>query len=227
MPSWPLHRALLARAHSTLMSAWNDYYSRDYEWAIIKAWNAASTALLLHEPTGTSPVSLRALTSPCHELELNAQSLALLDTLYALATDPWIRLAAGEEAYKPSKAAALAGLEEAVRTVEAALACGPGKRVTPRPINVDWPASIRVGPILILLYDEARGEPIYERHLAHRNKLIPGYYTVILSRDEALAYASLPGPATHALLVEIEPVTDEDGSASLITSAARHTPQPL
>ncbi|MCE4619312.1 MAG: hypothetical protein F7C37_07770 [Desulfurococcales archaeon] len=216
---------LARRARSVLMSGWSDYYSRDYEWAIRKAWESASTATLQWDPAGGSPVSWRLLSSPCPAATGIAGDAAYLDGLYLVVSNQWLGLILPGEAVSASKADALDAIEEAVRVLDAVEACtplkpkAPGSRVA---LELGVPHAFRLGPILVVVEDGLEDIPLAERLRARKALIPPGYYPVILTSDEALGLVSTPLASYYASLGEAEVLADETGVVELVLSGV-HT----
>ena len=210
---------LLKRARQTLLSAWNDYYSRHYQWAIIKAWHAASTATLLLDPTGSRPISIRCLGSNCGTLRDLAGDVALLDSLYWACSDDWLGLILGDLGLGIGREAVLDSIEEAVKILDAVEACG-----IPKPWSlielpsVRVPHAFRAGPVLVIVEEGVSNISLASRLTSSRESLIPGYYTLILSSDEALAYTRMPIFIEYDSSGEVEIVSDETGLVRMIIS---------
>ncbi len=211
---------LLKRARQTLLSAWNDYYTRHYQWAIIKSWHAASTATLLLDPTGTRPVSSRILGCSCSVLRELSHDTALLDSLYWASNDEWLGLILGDLGLGIGREAVLDSIEETVKILDAVESCG-----IPKPWSIESLPEInvshafRIGPILVIVEDDVSDIPLARRLSDSRDKLIPGYYTIILSSDEALAYTRTPIIAEYDSAGELEILRDESGLVSMLLSS--------
>ncbi|MEB3806405.1 MAG: hypothetical protein GSR73_02690 [Desulfurococcales archaeon] len=220
--TWSMHSSLQARARSILVSAWNDYYARDYEWAIRKAWVSASTALLGLDPSGASPLASRVYGSKCSVLLDQYREALLLDSYYALARDEWLKLVLWGDTHSPGRRHALAAIESAVKLLDASTACGPGDwspRGFSRKGEYDM---VRVGSLLLLIVEGVEDSPIYDRVTGYLDYFDPYYYNVVLTGDEALAYLQLPNSRTLYELGEVEAMVDASGVASIIASAPRN-----
>ena len=212
---------LARRARVLLMSGWSDYYSGDYEWAIRKAWESASTVTLQWDPAGGSPVSWRLLSSPCPAASGIAGDAAYLDGLYLAVSNQWLSLILAGEVVSASKADALDAIEEAVRVLDAVEACG---LTAPSPIGaraalgLRVPHAFRLGPILVVVEDGLEDVSLAGRLRALRALIPPGYYPVILTSDEALGLVSTPLASHYAGLGEVEALSDETGMVEVILS---------
>ena len=212
---------LARRARAVLMSSWGDYYSRDYEWAIRKAWESASTATLQWDPAGGSPVSWRLLSSPCQAASGIAGDAAYLDGLYLAVSNQWLGLILDGELVSASKADALDAIEEAVRVLDAVEACGPLAPRAPSTrasLELGVPHAFRLGPVLVVVEDGLEDVPLPGRLRARRTLIPPGYYPVVLTSDEALGLVSSPLGAYYASLGEVEVLADETGMVEVILS---------
>ncbi len=219
---WLVHRALVGEARRLLLAAWNDYYSGSLDLAVARAWEAASRAVLLADPAGATPVSYRLLGQECGDYRGAAVRAALLDSLYVAAGDVWLRLALGEDVVAFERGEALDAIEAAVVVVDAARSCGPPRRVlAPPPPPPEWARhAIRVGTVLVVVDEGVSSTRLPDRLRVAAGRLQPGYATVILAGDEALAYLSLPGPRARAEAGEVEVLADETGLAEMLAHAA-------
>jgi len=217
--SWALHTALLVRARSILFSAWNDYYSGDYEWTIRKAWISTSIATLQLDPSGDMPLGARIYYSNCEVLRSMTSEASLLDSYNLAVSDEWLRLVVGSASASPGKQEALEALEASVKILDSIHACGPMKLEVSEPPPVPYSNSIKVGNVLVAIIDGIKKSTIFDRIRRFKEDLYPVYYNIILSPDEALGYLQLPGPSWQVEVGEVEAITDEDGMASYILSS--------
>ncbi len=223
MPApWPaIARSLAEAARRSLVQAWTDYYEASYEWAVIKAWRAASLALGMVDPLEESPLGYRLLQLRCPEAVEARVEAPVLDGLYWLARDPWLQLILGDQ-HAVQKPDALDAIEAAVKIIDAAKACTPEKPLPPKmPEPPDWAGhAIRIGPILVIVDDDLAEARAPERIRGAKGRLPPGYYPIILSSDEALAYTELPLAKTYAQTGEVEVVSDQTGLATILKRTA-------
>jgi len=217
--SWALHSALLVRARGILFSAWNDYYSEDYEWTIRKAWISSSIATLQLDPLGNMPLGARLYYSECSTLKELTIDATLLDSYNLAVSDEWLRLVIGSTLSAPGRQEALEALEASVKILDSIHVCGPMKFKVSSPPPVSFSNSIKVGSILVAIIDGVKKESLFERLRRFKGELNPLYFNIVLSPDEALGYLELPGPSWQLQVGEVEAVTDEDGVASYILSS--------
>ena len=210
-----LRRELLRSARATLQSAWNDYYTGDYTWTVLKAHHAASMALWSATSVGTPP-PLAAATLDRETGYSTARNILFLDHLARALRDPYIATIIGWHNLEPLRAEALRGLEAAVSAVSAAAELE--EPIPPRPepyTSLEEYARRHRGllllapdNILVLVVEDATGLRYPERP----DKLNPPPAPlIILAPDEALALAELA-----PLIQEAEPLVDEIGLAHLI-----------
>ncbi len=210
-----LRRELLRSARTTLQSAWNDYYTGDYTWTLVKAYHAATRALWSVTGIGVPP-PLAAAALDRETGYSTSRNILFLDHLARALRDPYMTAAVGWHNIEPLRGDALRGLEAAVSTVSAAaeLEGTIPLGLEPYTLIEDY-AREKNGLLLrmpddtlILVLDEASGVRCPERPDRFNPPPAP---LIILSPDEALAVAEL-GPLLH----DTEPLVDEIGLTHLI-----------
>ncbi len=210
-----LRRELLRSARATLQSAWNDYYTGDYTWTVLKAYHAASMALWSATSVGTPP-PLAAAALDRETGYSTARNILFLDHLARALRDPYIATVIGWHNLEPLRAEALRGLEAAVSTVSAAAELEEPLPPRPEPYtSLEEYTRRRRGLLLltqdntlILVVEDAAGLRYPERP-DHLNP--PPAPLMILAPDEALALTELAPTLQNA-----EPLVDEIGLAHLI-----------
>jgi len=215
------HEVLIAVARVELTGAWADYYEERYSWTIVKAWTAAGKATLSYPPGRVAPIGLRALSSGCPLLEEAASDASLLDSLYHVASDAWLLIAAGGHA-EPRRVDALRSIEAAVRIIDHASTCGPGDPRLPAPPVPS--RGLRIGDVLILVDDTLEGVPLGERLFQARDLLAPGLHTVILTRAEAEKYVKAPWARYLAMLGDYEVYGGDPQAQALAARLAPYSP---
>jgi len=212
----------LARGRKLLVSAWVDYYSGYYSWSIIKAWLSASIALLRVDPLGVMPVSYRLLRIGCSGREVLVGSV-FLDSIYRLASDPWLPLVLGDEWIGIGRRDALDCVEASIHVFESLEDCKFKVSHSSREDNIrstGVPHAVSMGPVLVII-DESVGElSLAERLREFRDKLVAGFFNIILTPDEALSYFSTPLASYYASIGDVNVLADETGIARMVASAS-------